>query len=378
MIKLHNEMYDTIKGEYIDLMIKKIEKNYHKLEFSVSSIYFSKISVKDFFETDGQFDYKKVRKILLFDFDNSREDILSKYLKTAQIIYFSDFKVDHILKSRDKEINNKNRKDYRREYVNKYKNSWINKYITNQQIFDNNDEFQKFIKCIKNDFEKFNESIGKIIKYDYINSDLRHKIITSSNVTVCPYCNRQYISIYDDENKRKTTADLDHFYPKSCFPLFALSLYNFIPSCQMCNQRFKRDKVKKIIYPFSNEFGNDAIFTTKVQNVDGFYGNAEYIYLDITLKDNSNIKDEIENSIELFHLKELYKSHKKYVVDMLFKKNVMYTEKYFDMMRDTFKFLNLSKSQINEQLYGFDEDTNIIDDDKPLGKLTRDIIYKEK
>lgn len=62
---------------------------------------------------------------------------------------------------------------------------------------------------------------------------------------------------------------------------------------------------------------------------------------------------------------------------MLFKKNVMYTEKYFDMMRDTFKSLNLSKSQINEQLYGFDEDTNIIDDDKPLGKLTRDIIYKE-
>ena len=37
-----------------------------------------------------------------------------------------------------------------------------------------------------------------------------------------------YIQVYTGNGKGKTTAALDHFYPKSRYPILALSLYNFI------------------------------------------------------------------------------------------------------------------------------------------------------
>ena len=88
-----------------------------------------------------------------------------------------------------------------------------------------------------------NKKIEERIDYSFFNLNLRHEILTSANISVCLYCNRQYILYYfDNHDNKKTTADLDHFYPKSLFPLFSLSLYNFISSCQICNQRMKKIK----------------------------------------------------------------------------------------------------------------------------------------
>ena len=56
----------------------------------------------------------------------------------------------------------------------------------------------------------------------------RHKLLFLMEIEVCPYCQRNYISSYEENNSKKTTADLDHFYPKSLYPFLALSLYNFI------------------------------------------------------------------------------------------------------------------------------------------------------
>ena len=45
----------------------------------------------------------------------------------------------------------------------------------------------------------------------------RHKLLSLMGIEVCPYCQRNYISSYG----KKTTADLDHFYPKSLYPIFS-------------------------------------------------------------------------------------------------------------------------------------------------------------
>lgn len=128
------------------------------------------------------------------------------------MIYYGNFKVDTVLVNRGISKTHTNRVEYRKEYVNKYKNPWILKYISNNQIYESNKNFTKFISLLKDEIYKFNIEINKIIKYEYLDSKLRHKIITSSNITVCPYCNRQYISWFHYENNyKKTTADLDHF-----------------------------------------------------------------------------------------------------------------------------------------------------------------------
>jgi hypothetical protein len=51
--------------------------------------------------------------------------------------------------------------------------------------------------------------------YLIINEKYRHELLYTMDVTVCPYCNRQYITLYTVYyNKRRTTGDLDHFYPQ--------------------------------------------------------------------------------------------------------------------------------------------------------------------
>lgn len=81
-------------------------------------------------------------------------------------------------------------------------------------------------------------------------------------VKVCPYCNRMYTTTLFGEEKIR--PDFDHFYPKSKYPYLAVSLFNLIPSCSMCNKK-KGDKAEviyeneenrnlSIIYPYDESF----------------------------------------------------------------------------------------------------------------------------
>lgn len=81
-------------------------------------------------------------------------------------------------------------------------------------------------------------------------------------VKVCPYCNRMYTTTLFGEEKMR--PDFDHFYPKSKYPYLAVSLFNLIPSCSMCNKK-KGDKAEviyeneenknlSIIYPYDESF----------------------------------------------------------------------------------------------------------------------------
>ncbi|MEE1133001.1 MAG: hypothetical protein UHX00_15390 [Caryophanon sp.] len=76
------------------------------------------------------------------------------------------------------------------------------------------------------------------------------------NQNVCPYCNANFIHTIQASNTLKTTgsramADLDHFLPKSIFPIFAITLSNLVPSCIYCNQRFKSDYYTSLARNFS-------------------------------------------------------------------------------------------------------------------------------
>lgn len=89
-------------------------------------------------------------------------------------------------------------------------------------------------------------------------------------VKVCPYCNRVYTTtLY---GKKRVRPDFDHFYPQSRYPYFAVSLFNLIPSCNVCNKAkfdyaeikdgfekkvgkktYKRQR-KSIIYPYDESY----------------------------------------------------------------------------------------------------------------------------
>lgn len=91
----------------------------------------------------------------------------------------------------------------------------------------------------------------------------------------CFYCETAYVNVYDIAGNSKKYFDLDHVLPKSKCPILALSLFNFVPSCQVCNSRIKKSipigkdlGERKVLSPTSNlyDFENNVRFRLRPQN----------------------------------------------------------------------------------------------------------------
>lgn len=240
------------------------------------------------------------------------------------------------------------------------------------QSFGGDGEKKTMQECLEDIAEKCPLPYGKeakecckeIFQYEKFrrNQQATHHLLRMMNVRVCPYCNRIYIvtlpskeELENNDDFRATRATFDHFYCQDKFPHLALSLFNLIPSCHFCNLN-KGNSEKKIVYPYDEEFGKDAVFRVtpdfsrearlQCSNVLSFlHGDSEWFHIKFmghqTLMLNnktelekrlSDIGDEkfrerIRYSIEVFHLEELYKEHKMEVKDIL-RNNFIFNKEY--------------------------------------------------
>lgn len=160
-------------------------------------------------------------------------------------------------------------------------------------------------------------------------------------INVCPYCNRQYIYVMQEEgDKWVSSMQMDHFFPKEHFPLFSCSFYNLIPSCYACNHG-KGENLRKTIYPYEQEFGKDAVFNIclikegkKIEEINL----QEDIEVCITVNCSGEKATLIKNSDRVFHLTAYYNAHQADLKDILFR------YQYFTGSKlDELKGLNLIK-----------------------------------
>ena len=137
------------------------------------------------------------------------------------------------------------------EYYNKH----YKKFLTYElkEILCGN--FEKLIE-IKNKIGKKNDNkIKSFLNYDKskINnsspliSKLQPKISNffQENIEVhtCYYCNIDFINTFKKNNETKNAFTLDHVLEKADYPFLALSLYNLVPSCYVCNSKVKNSKI---------------------------------------------------------------------------------------------------------------------------------------
>lgn len=67
-----------------------------------------------------------------------------------------------------------------------------------------------------------------------------YTLCQASSYSICPYCNQAFaFTVVGTAKSFRPT--LDHFFPKAEYPYLALSLYNLVPSCYVCNSSLKRD-----------------------------------------------------------------------------------------------------------------------------------------
>ena len=209
----------------------------------------------------------------------------------------------------------------------------------------------------------------------------RHKLLSLIGIEICPYCQRNYISSYEENNDEKTTADLDHFYPKSLYPFLALSLYNFIPSCQICNSRFKGNKdTRDSVYLYEEGFDELGVkFRTSKEVISETLGERYsdfYVKIDYENLKNKEDGEKVKNSIENLGLDRVYKkSHNQYIQNLLY--NIeKYPENYLENCVEMFESNVDKKKQLEEYFKDIVKEPyrKRIENEEPLAKLTKDIL----
>ncbi|TDP02195.1 HNH endonuclease domain-containing protein [Flavobacterium sp. 245] len=137
----------------------------------------------------------------------------------------------------------------------------------------------------------------------------------------CPYCNYNKLDITTISKKNKAYLDLDHFYPKSLNPFFALSFFNLIPSCHSCNSSDKSDipfSIQTQINPYYESF--EDIYKFKISLVKLLGNSMDNIEI-------QNISKPLDTSCNDFNLVRKYNNNiasAENLIDLFLKYNKQY------------------------------------------------------
>ena len=199
-----------------------------------------------------------------------------------------------------------------------------------------------------------------IRQYERVRKGILHLVLNSLNLSVCPYCNRQYI--FGTDNNRKVGAQFDHFYSKSKYPYLALSMYNLIPCCPTCNKAKGEEFIE--INPYIEGFENNGKLMVD-SPLNCILRNADW---EVKFKAD----DRCKTNIQAFALDELYKKHKDYAHEIVLK-SVAYQKGYYNDLKISFRNIGITDETIERILWG-----NYLDNSqlsrRPLSKMTLDII----
>lgn len=220
------------------------------------------------------------------------------------------------------------------------------------------DKNKSFVELNKTQKDYFYTLYQRLKKAEYI-KDL--------DITVCPYCNRNYIFNFLKTNSLNATAQLDHFFDKSSYPFFSVSIFNLVPSCGTCNQR-KSKKQDVIYHPFIESLKNDVQFRLKIKN-SKFYYDKNSLEIENEIIDN---EAKVKSHIETFNIQHLYNEHKDIVLELIQKAQI-YNESYIDELYQKYEgtlFKN-REDVLRHITGGYVEDKDI--NKRPLSKLIKDI-----
>lgn len=274
------------------------------------------------------------------------------------------------------ELNKSNLSKPKKKYVENNLKSIITE--TPSELLQLNTEFER-IRCKPKDLS----TIRKVLNYKaFLRTDRKYsayQLAKILNVTTCPYCNRQYTVTVIRGKESLTRPEFDHYYPQCKYPLLALSFFNLIPSCIICNRNFKGDReltADKYIHPFIDNIINEFSFTSFPLNYDSSVGIDEKFNLGFKIIAQSVNNERIKNSINFFKLIELYGAHLD-IISELYRKRHIFSEKYIENIQNEYSSLKLSKAEIYRLVFGnhFNEEDFL---KRPFSKVTKDIASELK
>lgn len=190
-------------------------------------------------------------------------------------------------------------------------------------------------------------------------------------VECCPYCNRNYTTTHATFKDKKVFPEFDHFYHKSDYPLLAVSFYNLIPSCNVCNTHFKGSKdsiSENLFHPYTVLKPNAFNFKFVPDDVESLYGKKDNFKLEFKINDLTN-KTSLQNSFDFFGIKEIYEMCHSDLIKEIINKKLTYSNSYLEIIRNTYGISFEESYRILFETY-YEDDMHHV---RPFSKLKKDI-----
>lgn len=234
------------------------------------------------------------------------------------------------------------------------------------------DAAQKVLKAKYALLKKLEDVFGYNVALSQ-NKSRSYKLAAEANHNTCVYCNRQYaFNIVRGKGKndgdRIARPALDHWFPKSLFPLMSLSYYNLIPSCTVCNSSAKLDSIWMLsthIHPYLTKKAEpDFKFRYKA----GLNSTWDIDFENLTGREKNTVND--------LCLREAYQAHSSLevadLIEMATKNNGTYLKQVYDTILGLYAS-GTDKVKAYRLLFG-SEMMPLAYKNRPMSKLKRDII----
>lgn len=195
-----------------------------------------------------------------------------------------------------------------------------------------------------------------------------YKLAEDLDVRTCTYCNRNYTNTVISSNGHKITRpQFDHYFDKKQNPLLALSFYNLIPSCSICNSSIKgthKMNLSDYTHPYIDNALGDIRFTYKYS-----HKSKNGLKVKVVTPDPSKAK----NTVDAFAIEEVYNSHTGELLDLLRTKQY-FSERYLTILKSNLlKDVIVSKEDLYRIVFGTEYDEkNFVN--RPFSKFKSDIL----
>lgn len=206
-----------------------------------------------------------------------------------------------------------------------------------------------------------------------------YKFLKLIKCNVCPYCNRTYTFTINKGGK-KSKPELDHYFPKNIYPYLAISIFNIVPACSICNKGkgkyFVRKNKQCICYPYEESFDsrdNKISFTSDLNDILALFSAEKELIIKLdyenTTKDNQEL---INNYNSAFKIDFLYEQHEDYVRELI-QKAMIFDENFFESIFNSLPELFKSSKEVSQAIFAnYLEPENM--GRRPLAKVTQDIL----
>lgn len=252
------------------------------------------------------------------------------------------------------------------------------------------ESFNKIISTpeVKKPFKKGSPEFYKLVvgamRYEALREMEFPKLLLSSNIKSCVYCNAQStltieLKYYGKRKKKvkevQSKLQLDHFYPKSKYPFLCTSFFNLYPTCANCNLA---KGVKDALFELYTTTDEQDEFQFKIddKSIIEYWVNMDLNEIKVDFLSVTGNKTLRKNHNDLFKIQEIYDSNKDIAVELIVKAKAN-PESYRKMLSKSFTQIFPDESFVDRMIignYSKPEETF----KRPMSKYTQDIARQLK